>query len=78
MNLSINRKALRESLLDTSLAMPIAWILSYLSLTIFIQLGVSGAFLLSIFQTVILTAASVTRKYFIRIAFQKRTISKFI
>ena len=50
----INKPALRESLADTALALPIAWGLSYISLLVLMSMGVENAFTLSIFQTMIL------------------------
>ena len=74
----INKPALRESLADTALALPIAWSLSYISLLVLMSMGVENAFTLSIFQTMILTIASVTRKYYIRNHFSKRNELKIL
>ena len=74
----INKLALRESLADTALALPIAWGLSYISLLVLMSMGIENAFTLSIFQTMILTVASVTRKYCIRNHFSKRNELKIL
>ncbi len=70
--MKINKAAFRESIADTALALPIAWALSYCSLFILLQFSVNNAFTLSLFQTMILTFASVLRKYFVRVHFHKR------
>ena len=74
----LNKLAFKESVADTALAMPIAWGLSYLSLLLLITMGVENAFTLSIFQTMILTVASVTRKYCIRNHFSKKNELKIL
>tara|TARA_B100001248_G_C27386410_1_gene459910 strand:- start:906 stop:1145 length:240 start_codon:yes stop_codon:yes gene_type:complete len=76
--MNLNKLALKESIADTALAMPIAWGLSYLSLLVLMSMGVENAFTLSIFQTMILTVASVTRKYYIRNHFSKRNELKIL
>ena len=76
--MNLNKLALKESIADTALAMPIAWGLSYLSLLVLMSMGVENAFTLSIFQTMILTVASVTRKYCIRNHFSKRNELKIL
>lgn len=58
---------------DTAIAMPIAWSLSFLSLYFLIKVGVENVISLSIFQTILLTLASVTRKYLVRDHFSKKT-----
>ena len=76
--MNLNKLALKESIADTALAMPIAWGLSYLSLLVLMSMGVENALTLSIFQTMILTVASVTRKYCIRNHFSKRKELKIL
>ena len=71
--MKLNKKILKESMTDTAIAMPIAWILSFLSLYFLIKVGVENVISLSIFQTILLTLASVTRKYLVRDHFSKKT-----
>lgn len=66
----IDRKTLKESMTDTAIAMPIAWITSYGVLALLMNLGMGNAFFISAIQTLVLTIVSVIRKYFIRSAFK--------
>ncbi len=72
----LDKKNLKESLTDTAIAMPIAWILSYSALALMLTLGVVNAFYISIVQTLVLTIVSVIRKYWIRSIFKKNDILK--
>ena len=66
----LDRKTLRESMIDTSIAMPIAWITSFGPLALMMNMGMSNAFLISAIQTMVLTIVSVVRKYMVRTAFK--------
>ena len=66
----LDRKTLRESMIDTSIAMPIAWITSFGTLALMMNMGMSNAFLISAIQTMVLTIVSVVRKYMVRTAFK--------
>ncbi len=72
----LDKKNLRESLTDTAIAMPIAWILSYSTLALMLATGVVNAFYISIIQTLVLTIVSIIRKYWIRSIFKKNDILK--
>jgi len=72
----LDKKNLKESVTDTAIAMPIAWILSYSTLALMLALGVVNAFYISIVQTLVLTIVSVIRKYWIRSIFKKNDILK--
>ena len=72
----LDKKNLKESVTDTAIAMPIAWILSYSALALMLALGVVNAFYISIVQTLVLTIVSVIRKYWIRSIFKKNDILK--
>ena len=66
----LDKKTLRESMIDTSIAMPIAWITSFGTLALMMNMGMSNAFLISAIQTLVLTIVSVVRKYMVRTAFK--------
>lgn len=66
----IDTKTLRESMTDTAIAMPIAWITSYGILALMMNLGMGNVLLISAIQTVVLTVVSVLRKYIVRSAFK--------
>ena len=66
----LDKKTLRESMIDTSIAMPIAWFTSYGTLALMMNMGVGNAFLISAIQTLVLTIVSVVRKYIVRSAFK--------
>ena len=66
----IDKKTLRESMIDTSIAMPIAWVTSFGTLALMMNMGMSNAFLISAIQTLVLTIVSVVRKYMVRTAFK--------
>ena len=72
----LDKKNLKESVTDTAIAMPIAWILSYSALALMLTLGVVNAFYISTVQTLVLTIVSVIRKYWIRSIFKKNDILK--
>ena len=72
----LDKKNLRESVTDTAIAMPIAWILSYSTLALMLAMGVVNAFYISIIQTLVLTIVSIIRKYWIRSIFKKNDILK--
>ena len=72
----LDKKNLKESVTDTAIAMPIAWILSYSALALMLALEVVNAFYISIVQTLVLTIVSVIRKYWIRSIFKKNDILK--
>lgn len=66
----LDKKTLRESMIDTSIAMPIAWVTSYGTLALMMNMGMANAFLISAIQTLVLTIVSVVRKYIVRSAFK--------
>ena len=66
----LDKKTLRESMIDTSIAMPIAWVTSFATLALMMNMGVGNAFLISAIQTLALTIVSVVRKYIVRSAFK--------
>ena len=66
----LDKKTLHESMIDTSIAMPIAWITSFATLALMMNMGVGNAFLISAIQTLVLTIVSVIRKYIVRTAFK--------
>ncbi len=66
----LDKKTLHESIVDTSIAMPIAWATSFGTLALMMNMGISNAFLISAIQTLVLTIVSVVRKYFVRSAFK--------
>jgi hypothetical protein len=66
----LDKKTLRESIIDTSIAMPIAWFTSYGTLALMMNMGMANAFLISAIQTFVLTFVSVVRKYIVRLAFK--------
>jgi hypothetical protein len=66
----IDKKTLRESMTDTAIAMPIAWMASYGTLALMIHIGTVNALLISAIQTLILTIISIVRKYIVRKAFK--------
>ena len=66
----LDKKTLRESMIDTSIAMPIAWVTSFATLALMMTMGVGNAFLISAIQTLVLTIVSVIRKYIVRLAFK--------
>ena len=65
----IDKKTLKESMADTAIAMPIAWLLSYTTLALMLTMGTVNALYISIVQTLVLTIVSVIRKYCVRIFF---------
>ena len=67
----LDKASLRESMIDTSIARPIAWGMSYLTLILMYALNISDAFIISLLQTIVLTIVSVLRKYIIRTKFKK-------
>ena len=66
----LDRKTLHEAMIDTSIAMPIAWVTSYGTLALMMNMGMVNAFLISAIQTLVLTIVSVVRKYIVRSAFK--------
>ena len=72
----IDKKTLKESMADTAIAMPIAWVLSYTTLALMLTMGIVNALYISIVQTLVLTIVSVIRKYYVRIFFKKNEILK--
>ena len=66
----LDKKTLHESMIDTSIALPIAWVTSYGTLALMMNMGMSNAFLISAIQTLVLTIVSVVRKYMVRTAFK--------
>ena len=66
----IDTKTLRESMTDTAIAMPIAWITSYGTLALMMNFGMGNVLLISAIQTVVLTVVSVLRKYIVRSSFK--------
>tara|TARA_Y100000816_G_scaffold222609_1_gene167585 strand:+ start:796 stop:1056 length:261 start_codon:yes stop_codon:yes gene_type:complete len=66
----LDKKSLRESVIDTSIAMPIAWVTSFGVLALMMNMGMANAFLISAIQTLVLTIVSVVRKYIVRSAFK--------
>ena len=70
--MKINKRNLKESMMDTAIAMPIAWATSYVSLVLMLSFGVKDALTISAIQTLILTIVSVIRKYCVRTIFSKR------
>ncbi len=71
----IDKISLKESILDTSIALPIAWGMSYLTLISMYAFAISDAFLISFIQTIVLTIVSVFRKYIIRTRFKKAEVN---
>ena len=67
----LDKASLKESMIDTSIALPIAWGMSYLTLIFLYTLNISDAFIISLLQTIVLTIVSVLRKYIIRTKFKK-------
>ncbi len=67
----LDKKTLHESMIDTSIALPIAWVTSYGTLALMMNLGMANAFLISAIQTLVLTIVSVVRKYIVRSVFKK-------
>ena len=76
MKLGLNRQALKESIGDTILAtlinFPLIWALNYLTMVVFLF----GPFGVSITNTFILFWIAVTRKYYVRIYFDKKNTKK--
>ena len=70
----LDKASLKESMIDTSIALPIAWGMSYLTLILMYALNISDAFIISLLQTIVLTIVSVLRKYLIRTKFKKTEI----
>ena len=70
--MNIDKKALYEATVDTTLALPINWFLSFFVLQILLWLDFQSAFFLSLIQVIVLTIFSVIRKYFIRVNFKRR------
>ena len=72
MEIGINHQALKESVGDTILAtlinFPLIWALNYLTMTVFLF----GPFGVSITNTFILFWIAVTRKYYVRVYFDKK------
>ena len=67
----LDKASLKESMIDTSIALPIAWGMSYLTLILMYALNISDAFIISLLQTIVLTVVSILRKYIIRTKFKK-------
>jgi len=76
MELGLNHQALKESIGDTILAtlinFPLIWALNYLTMTVFLF----GPFGVSITNTFILFWIAVTRKYYVRVYFDKKNKKK--
>ena len=76
MRLGINRQALKESiggtLLVTLINFPLIWALNYLTM-VHLEFGPFGV---SITNTIILFWIAVTRKYYVRIYFDKKNKKK--
>jgi len=76
MKIGINHQALKESVGDTILAtlinFPLIWALNYLTMTVFLF----GPFGVSITNTFILFWIAVTRKYYVRVYFDKKNKKK--
>ena len=70
--MKIDKKALHEATVATTLALPINWFLSFFVLQILLWLDFQSAFFLSLIQVIVLTIFSVIRKYFIRVNFKRR------
>ena len=66
----LDKKTLLESMIDTSIALPIAWVTSYGTLALMMNMGMANAFLISAIQTLVLTIVSVVRKYIVRSTFK--------
>ena len=67
----LDKASLKESMIDTSIALPIAWGMSYLTLISMYALNISDAFIITLLQTIVLTVVSILRKYIIRTKFKK-------
>ena len=67
----LDKASLKESMIDTSIALPIAWGMSYLTLILMYAFNISDAFIISLLQTIVLTVVSILRKYIIRTRFKK-------
>ena len=65
----IRKKALKESVFDTLLALPLNFLISYLSISLLFFLGIQGPFYFTILQTLILTFTSIIRKFLVRTFF---------
>ena len=76
MQLGLNRQALKESIGDTILAtlinFPLIWALNYLTMVVFLFVP----FGVSITNTFILFWIAFTRKYYVRIYFDKKNTKK--
>ena len=76
MELGLNHQVLKESIWDTILAtlinFPLIWELNYLTMTVFLF----GPFGVSVTNTFILFWIAVTRKYYVRVYFDKKNTKK--
>ena len=69
--MKINKKAMRESIFDTALGLPINWFFAYITIVVLMLFEINSAFVISIVQVVVLTILAIIRKYLVRIYFKQ-------
>jgi hypothetical protein len=67
---NFDKRALKESVSDTAIAIPLNVFLNWVFLTVFLAWGMS-AFQISIALTVVFTILAIIRKYYVRVWFKK-------
>ena len=74
-NMKIDRPALKEAIVDTTLGAIVNFPLSWL--TIFVALlFTKNSFIISLSQLIILSLLAIIRRYYIRVYFQERQLRK--
>ena len=67
--MKIDKDALKESVVDTSIALPINWLFAYLTLLLLYLFNITDLFMISIAQVTVLTILAIIRKYYVRVYF---------
>ena len=67
--MKIDKDALKESVVDTSIALPINWLFAYLTLLLLYLFNITDLLMISIAQVTVLTILAIIRKYYVRVYF---------
>tara|TARA_S200002703_G_scaffold151370_2_gene150674 strand:+ start:1970 stop:2206 length:237 start_codon:yes stop_codon:yes gene_type:complete len=67
--MKIDKDALKESIIDTSIGLPINWLFAYLTLLLLYLFDITDILIISIAQVTVLTILAIIRKYCVRVYF---------
>jgi len=67
--MKIDKDALKESVIDTSIGLPINWLFAYLTLLLLYLFNITDLLMISIAQVTVLTILAIIRKYYVRVYF---------